>query len=170
MTESASNLQTLLNTFYLYCDIRKMKVDVDKTKIVVFSKGRLPRNLHLNYNGTNIEIVKDFNYLGIYFSQTGSFKVYKKHLSEKAIKAMYEVIKKRRKHNLSISCQFDLFDKLVKPILLYGCEIWSFGNNDILEKIHSKFCKIILHLKASIPNCMIYGELGRYTLEIDIKL
>jgi hypothetical protein len=38
-----------------------MKVNVDKTKIVVFSKGRLPKNLIFNHNGTNIEIVKDFN-------------------------------------------------------------------------------------------------------------
>jgi hypothetical protein len=43
---------------------------------------------------------------------------------------MYEVIKMGRKHNLSLSCQLDLFDKLVKPILLYGSEIWGFGNND----------------------------------------
>jgi hypothetical protein len=49
---------------------------------------------------------------------------------------MYEVIQKGRKHNFSISCQFDLFDKPVKPILLYGCEIWGFDNNDILEKVH----------------------------------
>jgi hypothetical protein len=83
---------------------------------------------------------------------------------------MYEVIKKGRKHNLSISCQLDLFDKLVKSILLYGCEIWGSANNDILEKVHLKFCKIILHLKATTPNCMIYGELGRYPLDIDIKL
>jgi hypothetical protein len=38
-----------------------MKLNVDKTKIVVFSKGRLPRNLIFNYNGTITEIVKDFN-------------------------------------------------------------------------------------------------------------
>jgi hypothetical protein len=63
MTESSSNLQTLLDKFYLYCDTWKIKVNVDKTKIVVFSKGRLPRNLIFNYNGTNIETVKDFNYL-----------------------------------------------------------------------------------------------------------
>jgi hypothetical protein len=44
------------------------------------------------------------------------------------------------------------------------------GNNDILEKVHLKFCKIILNLKATTPNCMIYGELGRYPLDIDIKL
>jgi hypothetical protein len=169
MSESSSNLQTLLDKFYLYCDTWKMKVNVDNTRIVVFSKGRLPKNLISNYNGTNIEIVKDFNYLGVYFSRTGSFKVCKNHLSEKAIKAMYELIKKGRKHNLSISCQLDLFDKLVKPILLYGCEIWGSCNNDILEKVHLKFCKIILHLKATTPNCMIYGELGRYPLDIDIK-
>jgi hypothetical protein len=63
-----------------------MKVNVDKTNIVVFSKGRLPRNLIFNYNGTNIEIVKDFNYLGIYFSRIGSFKVCKHHLSKKLLK------------------------------------------------------------------------------------
>jgi hypothetical protein len=54
MTESASNLQTLLDKFYLYCDIWKMKVNVGKTKIVVFSKGRVSRNLIFDYNGTNI--------------------------------------------------------------------------------------------------------------------
>jgi hypothetical protein len=59
---------------------------------------------------------------------------------------------------------------LVKPILLYDCEIWGFGNNDILEKVHLKVCKIILHSKATTPNCMMYGDLGRYPLDIDIKL
>ena len=63
-----------------------MKVNVDETKIVVFSKGRLPGNLIFNYNVTNVEIVKDFNYLGIYFSRTGSFKVCKNYLSEKILK------------------------------------------------------------------------------------
>ena len=86
MSESSSNLQTLLDKFYLYCDTWKMKVNVDNTRIVFFSKGRLPRNLISNYNGTNIEIVKDFNYLGVYFSRTGSFKVCKNHLSEKLLK------------------------------------------------------------------------------------
>jgi hypothetical protein len=33
---------------------------------------------------------------------------------------------------------------MVKPILLYGCDIWGFGNNDVLEKVHLKFCKMIL--------------------------
>jgi hypothetical protein len=30
--------------------------------------------------------------------------------------------------------------------------------------------KTILRLKVSTPNFMVYGELGRYPLEIDIKV
>jgi hypothetical protein len=83
---------------------------------------------------------------------------------------MYEVLGKGRIHNLSIKCQLDLFDKIVKPISLYGCEIWRFGKNDIIERVHLTFCKLLLRLKVSTPNFMVYGELGSYPLEIDIKV
>jgi hypothetical protein len=53
-------------------------------------------------------------------------------------------------------------------VLLYGCEILGFGKNDIIERVHLKFCKLLLRLKVSTPNVMVYGELGRYPLEIDI--
>ena len=39
-----------------------------------------------------------------------------------------------RKDGLSVNIQLDLFEKMVKPILLYGCEVWGFSNNDINEK------------------------------------
>jgi hypothetical protein len=33
----------------------------------------------------------------------------------------------------------DLFDKMVKPILLYGCELWGLSNCDIIERVHLKY-------------------------------
>ena len=27
---------------------------------------------------------------------------------------------------------------MVKPVLLYGCELWCYGNCDIIERVHSK--------------------------------
>jgi hypothetical protein len=60
-----------------------------------------------------------------------------------------------------MSCQLELFDKVVKPILLYGCELWRLSNCDIIERLHLKYCNPLLNLKSSTPNCMIYGELGR---------
>jgi hypothetical protein len=73
-----------------------------------------------------------------------------------------------RKHGLLVKIQLDLVDKMVKPILLHGCEVWGFSNNVIIEKVHLKFCKLLLHLKSSTSSYMIYGELGRYPLEINI--
>jgi len=39
-----------------------------------------------------------------------------------------------------------------------------------MEKIHLKFCKIILNVRLTTPNYMVSGELGRYPLEIRVKL
>ena len=81
-----------------------------------------------------MEIVPNFSYLGITFSKSGSFNAAKKDLVNKGTKAMYEVLKKGRLHNLSIQCQLDIFDKAVKPILLYGCETWGFGKTILLRE------------------------------------
>jgi hypothetical protein len=71
---------------------------------------------------------------------------------------MYEVLQMGRLYKLSVKIQLDLFDKMIKPILLYGCEVWGFGKNEVLERVHLKFCKILLNLKSSTPNYMVYGE------------
>ena len=64
-------------------------------------------------------------------------------LAEKATKALYEVLKRGRLHNLSIQCHLDLFDKIDQPILLYGCEVWGFSFA-ALESIHLNFVKFYL--------------------------
>ena len=58
---------------------------------------------------------------------------------------------------------------MTAPILLYGSEIWGYENCDLIESFHFKYCKRLLHLKASTPKAMVYGELGRYPMQIFIK-
>ena len=62
-----------------------------------------------------------------------------------------------------------LFDSCVEPILLYGCEVWGYENVDILEKVHTKFCKSIFGVSKYSHNMPVYGELGRYPRSIKIK-
>ena len=88
MAESAADLQNLLNSFADYVDIWKLKVNVDKTKIMFFSRGRPPANLFFQYNGSQLDIVNDFNYLGVVLSRTGSFKKAKQNNIDKATKAL----------------------------------------------------------------------------------
>ena len=80
-----------------------------------------------------LEIVTDYKYLGILFSNNNSCYKTKKHLAEQETRAMYGLLAKSRNMRLPIDLQLDLFKKIVKPILLYGCEVWRFGNIDVLE-------------------------------------
>jgi hypothetical protein len=138
LAETANDLQAQLDAFHKYCHLWKLKVNADKIKAMVFGNGRLPQNLSFSYDNLNLEIVKNFNYLGIIFTKTGNFSLTKKLLADEELKAMYEVLKIGRMYKLSIKCLLDLFDKVIKPILLYSCEVWGFSNNAFLEKNTSK--------------------------------
>ena len=68
-----------------------------------------------------------------------------------------------------IDFQIEMFDTMVLPILMYGCEIWGFANNNMIESFCLQFYKSILGLKKCTPNCILYGELGRFPIDIFIK-
>ena len=53
-----------------------------------------------------------------------------------------------------------LFDQTIKPILLYGCDVWGFKDIEILERVHTAFLRKILSLKKCIPLYMLYGEVA----------
>ena len=73
-SETADGLQRGFDILADYCNIWKLKVNVNKTKVMVFRKGgMLPKNLHFYYNNEGIEIVKQFSYLGVVFTPGGSF-------------------------------------------------------------------------------------------------
>ena len=90
-------------------------------------------------------------------------------LKEKGNRAMRSVVKKARRDKLPIDLQFDLFDKMVMPVIIYGCEIWGYKNLWTLENLHLKFCKLVLNLKSSTPDVMLYGESGRFNVEYYAK-
>lgn len=168
-SDSPEDLQMQLNVFSEYCKIWRLKVNIGKTKCMIFSKGRLNNRVHFKFDTEEIEIVKSFTYLGTVFSRTGSFNEAKTYNVKKATIAMYDVLKKGKLYNLSVQCMYDLYDKIVKPILLYGCEIWGFTNLQVIERAHLKFCKLLLGVKRSTPTCMVYGELGACPLNISVN-
>ena len=83
-SDNASDLQLQLDIFFEYCSTWKLKVNTSKTKIIIFSGGRLPQNINFIYDGNALEIVNELTYLGLNFSRTGSFMSAKKILVRKA--------------------------------------------------------------------------------------
>ena len=168
-SESANELQNALNVFQEYCKAWKLTVNITKTKILIISKGRPNLNLHFHYNNFEIEVVAEYKYLGIYLSRSGNYRTAKRHIAEQAEKALFSLIRKIRALDLPFDIQIDMFNKTIKPILLYGSEILGFGNCDIIERVQLKFYKYIFNLKRTTPSFMIYGELGITPIIVDIK-
>ena len=108
-----------------------------------------------------IDIVDDLMYLGIRFHYNDSFK---KAISKQVIqarKALYSMLVKAKRLQLSVDTQCHLFDHLVLPILLYGSEVWGFECIKQIEIFHRKFLRTMLHVNKCTPDCMVYGETGR---------
>ena len=82
---------------------------------------------------------------------------------------MFSLLKKIRTLSLPSDLKIELFDKMIKPILLYGAEIYGFGNCDVIERVNLKFIKCILKLKKSTPSHMIHGELGIFPITLEIR-
>ena len=73
---SKEGLQKCLDGLKQYCDKWKLEVNADKTKVVIFSKGKPPAGNHNFMIGdSNIEIVKSFKYLGVTFTYNVFFLI-----------------------------------------------------------------------------------------------
>ena len=169
LSESAEGMQESLTCFERYCENWRLKVNTSKTKVIVFCKKKVRQNHSFKIYGNNIEVVDSYSYLGTLFNYNGSFNKARKHLCDQAQKSLYALYKKIRNISIPVDLQLKLFDSLVSPILLYASEIWGFENKDGLERVHLQFCKNILKVRGSTPNYMVYGELGRFSLDIIVK-
>ena len=69
-----------------------------------------------------------------------------------------------------LTVQLKIFDSLVAPILLHGCEILGIGKYDNIEKVHLQFLKRIINASATTPNFLMLSELGRYPLDLIIEI
>lgn len=75
------------------------------------------------------------------------------------------VIRLCRNHNLAIGCKIDMVDKFIKPILLYGCEVWGFHNTYLFEKLHLQFCDSYIELESL--NTKLYGKWGTWKIPLN---
>ena len=164
---SPVDLQCSLDRLYQYCSEWGLTVNIFKTKIVVFRKrGNIRPEESWTYNNEQIEVVNDFNYLGVVFNYAGSFILNQEALAGKGLKALRVLLANTRKCDFNIKTLCQLFDSFVGSILSYGCEVWGFSKSKELERIHLKFCKTILKAKTCTSNAGGYGDMCRYPLYI----
>ena len=117
-------------------------------------------------------------------SNTTKFSVAEKNLSLKANRALFSIKQGIFDTDLKPSAILSIFESLVKPVALYGSEIWtpykpfyrnktldemfemSFKSNTEFDKIHAKFCKYVLGVHNKACNFAVFSELGQFPLLI----
>ena len=168
LSETEIDFQKSLDIFHNYCNNWHLKVNISKTKVIVFGS-RQTKNYNFTLGNDRIEITKQYHYLGMTFSSNGSYLQARKHVAQQATKAMYLLLSKVRKANLPIDLTLKLFDHTVVPILTYGSEIFGFENVGILEKVHNEFLRKITKAKRATPISFLHGELGRFPISLIIN-
>ena len=103
------------------------------------------------------------------FNRQGNLKYSQTMLVQQAIRAraILETYLRKHKH-MPVNIVFELFDTLIKPILLYACEIWGSKMGKEIEIMHISFIKTVLGVKPSTNTCLLYAETGRFPLYVTI--
>ena len=170
LSKSASGLQAQLNSLVNYCDVWGLSVNIDKTKVVVFQRSYiLPRHMFY-YDSVPLECLSEFNYLGMLFKANGNLTPGINLLADKGLKTCNALLKEIRQNKVDVKTALELFDACVVPVLHYGCEVWGWKQCECLERVHRKFCKNLLGVKNTTSNILVYGELGRFPLNVQRDL
>lgn len=67
---------------------------------------------------------------------------------------------------LPVKVAFELFDKMVLPIALYGSEVWGYEYSEHIESVQYTFCRRLLGLSSNVSKDVLLGETGRNPLVI----
>ena len=149
LAENAAHLQKKLDILHSYCNELGLTVNVSKTKVLIFNHCHPSTDYSgsFTYGGKNVQVVRDFTYLGVTFCDCGKFHKHFDAIKPKvaaAASSITSIILKSKTHNWEAVLK--MFKAMLLSIVFYGCEIFGPENEEEIEKLQLYFLKILLHL------------------------
>jgi hypothetical protein len=184
LSESPGGLQRCLDKLYKYTEKWKLKLNIKKTKIMIFQsrKSKGPSEQY-TFGNQIIQHTDKYKYLGTILSGTGKFKLNEINLKKKGLRASF-IISKNLGDEAKPSTAIKLFEKMIEPILLYNCEItgaciprsltyekftrnmWDIGKE--LNKVVLGFLRQLLGVHKKTTNIAILSETGKFPVVMKI--
>jgi hypothetical protein len=181
-------MQALLDVLQCFCVLFKLKVNIRKTKGMVFHPrpASYVKRCVWYYGGECIEMVDRFTYLGVIFHQSQGCLYGVDALVAQGSKAMYAAWAKVRALGITqVDMMCRVFDALVFPVVSYGCQIWGPSvcmqkdggvlPRDLLdaskrviavENVQVQFLRLIVGMPASAAKWIVLTELKRLPLQL----
>ena len=127
LASSLEGLQRQLDAIALFCDLRKLTVNLGKTKVMIFNGVKKTSNFRFLFKGEKVEITNTYTYLGVQF--TGPRFSLRPSLQPRINKGYGSLALLERQcfrhHFEDISSKMRFVDALIRPTVLYGSEVWG---------------------------------------------
>lgn len=158
VAESRDQLQMMINKTKEYCDRVKLRMNIEKTKWMIFGGDVRKEKIYINRK--QIEKVTSYKFLGVVFQKDGKWTKHIEERKKKCRQAMGALWKIFKDKGINTHVKIKIYNSMIESIMLYGAEVY--GNGDITEigKIERLFYKRIFELPNGTPNYFIVSELN----------
>ena len=165
ISTNETHAQTQMNGLSKFCSPNQMLVNNIKTKFMVFGKSL---KVNLTFNKNPIEEVSSYKCLGTIVNtiktyKSDMFKLHPEYLCNKARKCVFSIQRKLKFiGDIPPKCRFHFFETMIKPILIYGSELWGTNINacESVDKIYRWYIRCVMRVKATTSNVISVGESG----------
>ena len=169
-------LQTVLNIVSAWCDNNELSVNPEKTKMILCTRKRKITGLYIPLiKGIPIKLVDLVKYLGITLDCRLKWQANLDSRITTATIALWQCRKAySSKWGLSPKVMFWIYTTVIRPILTYGCFLWSHicVNKSIqakLNKFQRMACSAITSAWKSTPTAALEALLNLPPLHIHIE-
>ena len=185
LSSSEEGLQKSIDKTFSFYQNLGLDMNTKKTKVLIFNcGGKVYKDVTFSAGGSQIEIVDNYQYLGIKLKPSGSMQLATDELFAKANRAWFAISNILYQHKkLAVKKALQLFDGLIKPIFLYAVEFWlpfiipkkgfesqtnilQFWESFQPELLNQKVCRLLLSVHRRCSRLAVLGELGRYPVFI----
>ena len=185
LSSSSQGLQNAIDKTFEFYQSLGLDLNTKKTKVMIFNaRGLRLTNFVFSVAGSPLEVVDNYQYLGLKLKPSGSMQFATSELLDKATRAWFAISNVLYQHKkLAVKKALQLFDSLIKPIFSYGVEFWlpfiipkkGFEDqNNFLrawesfrpEVLNQKVCRLLLSVHKRCSRLAVLGELGRYPVFI----
>lgn len=159
LAESPEQLQCMINRLEMYCELWDFRINLDKSKVMIFGTGKRAARERWEMNGQALEIVTEYKYLGVVFTRKLSMH---SHLQERQKKAKYSInitwsnLLKNR--DVSIETKLKMFDACSRSVMCYGAQVWGYREWEEVEKLQRYFLKKTVGSTGEHPK--LYASVG----------
>ena len=157
-----------LEKITLWLKLNKLSLNVQKTKLMIFHKRQKQINeLNISINGTDIERVESFNFLGLHIHESLSWRTHTdivRNKISKVVGILYRLNNIFPKYILQT-----LYNSLIMSYINYGLLLWGVESHRI-EPLQKKAIRLITNSNYSAHTTPLFIELGLLKVQDMFKL